>query len=110
VASKIFWTDVVKIIKLTIRAIGGHHLRSSTLRYVDTGPTVSFIFGTFPVSPFLSVLSTVCYSVWISSVVTNRHLFCFNFIFGNRKKSLGVKSGKCGGWGMTNVLYFARKS
>jgi hypothetical protein len=53
VISKIFWTDV-KIIKLTIRPIGRHHPRRSSLPHVDTGPTVSSIFGTLPVSPFLS--------------------------------------------------------
>jgi hypothetical protein len=47
---KIFWTDAVKIMKLTIRPIGRHHPRSSSLPHVDTGPTVSSIFG----SPFLS--------------------------------------------------------
>jgi hypothetical protein len=52
--SKIFRTDAVKIIKLTIRPIGRHHPRSSTLPHVDTGPTVSSIFGTRPGSPFLS--------------------------------------------------------
>jgi hypothetical protein len=54
VVSKIFRTDAVKIIKLTIRPIGRHHPRSSSLPHVDTGPTVSSIFGTLPGSPFLS--------------------------------------------------------
>jgi hypothetical protein len=52
--SKIFRTDAVKIIKLTIRPIGHRHPRSSSLPHVDTGPTVSFVFGTIPGSPFLS--------------------------------------------------------
>ena len=52
--SKIFRTDAVKIIKLSIRPIGRRHPRSSSLPHVDTGPTVSFIFGTLPWSPFLS--------------------------------------------------------
>jgi hypothetical protein len=51
---KILRTDAVKIIKLAIRPIGHHHPRSSSLRYVDTGPTVSSIFETLPGSPFLS--------------------------------------------------------
>jgi hypothetical protein len=52
--SKIFLTDAVKIIKLTTRPIGRHHPRSSSLPHVETGPTVSCIFGTLPGSPFLS--------------------------------------------------------
>jgi hypothetical protein len=54
VVSKVFWTDAVKIIKLTVRPIGNHHPRSSSLPHVDTGPTVSLIFGTLPAIPFLS--------------------------------------------------------
>jgi hypothetical protein len=52
--SKISRTDAVKIIKLTIRPIGRRHPRSSSLPHVHTGPTVSSISGTLPVSPFLS--------------------------------------------------------
>jgi hypothetical protein len=51
---QIFRTDAVKIIKLTIKPIGRHHPRSSSLPHVDTGPTVSSIFRTLPGSPFLS--------------------------------------------------------
>ena len=54
VVSKVFRSDAVKIIKLTIRPIGRHHHRSSSLLHVDAGPAVSFIFGTLPGSPFLS--------------------------------------------------------
>jgi len=89
-----FETDAVKIVKLTVRPIGHRHPRSSSLLHVDTGPTVSSIFGTFPGSPFLSVSSTLCDSVCISSMVSNRCPFSFNFIFGNRKKSQGAKSGE----------------
>ena len=46
--SDIFRTDSVKILKLTIRPIGRRHPRSSSLPHVDTGPTVSSIFGTLP--------------------------------------------------------------
>ena len=52
--SKIFRTDTVKIIKLTIRPIGRRHPRSSSLLHVDTGPTIFSIFGTLPGSPFRS--------------------------------------------------------
>ena len=54
VVSKIFRTDAVKIIKLTIRPIGHRHPLSIFLLHVDTGPTVSSTFGTLPGSPFLS--------------------------------------------------------
>ena len=50
--SKIFRTDAVKTIKLTIRPIGRRHPRTSSVPHVDTGPTVS-IFGTHPGSSFL---------------------------------------------------------
>jgi hypothetical protein len=68
VVSKIFWTDAVQTIKFTIRPIGRHHPRSSSLPHVGTGPTVSFISVTLPVSPFLSVSNTLCDSAWISSM------------------------------------------
>ena len=51
--SKIFRTDAVKTIKLTIRPIGRRHPRSSSLPHVDTGLTVSSMFGTHPGSSFL---------------------------------------------------------
>jgi hypothetical protein len=54
VVSKLFQTDTVKIIKLSIRFIGHHHPRNNYLPHVDTGPTVSSIFWRLPGSPFLS--------------------------------------------------------
>ena len=39
VVSKIFRTDAVKIVKLTLRPIGRCHPQSSSLLHVDTGPT-----------------------------------------------------------------------
>ena len=105
VVSKIFRTEAVKIVKLTIRPIGRCHPRSSSLPHVDTGPTVSPIFGTLPGSPFLSVSSTLCDSACISAMVSNGRPFSFNFIFGNRKKSRGAKSGEYGGLGMTAILF-----
>ena len=54
VVSKIFRTETVKIVKLTIRPISHHHPRSNSLSYVDTGPTLLSIFGMLPGSPFLS--------------------------------------------------------
>jgi hypothetical protein len=52
--SKIFWTDALKIIKLTTRPIGRHRPRISSLSHVDTDTTVFSIFGTLPGSSFLS--------------------------------------------------------
>jgi hypothetical protein len=46
------------------------------------------------------VSSTLSDSAWISSMVSNRSPFSFNFIFGNRKNSRGAKSGESGGWGV----------
>ena len=63
VVSKIFRTEAVKIVKLTIRSISRRHPRSSFLPHVDTGPTVSSIFGMLPGSSFLSegqALSAIC--------------------------------------------------
>ena len=91
VVSKIFWTDTVKIEKLTIRPIGCRYPRSSSLLHVDTGPTISSIFGMLPGSSFLSECQALHDSVCISSVVSNRYPFSFNFIFGNRKNSQGAK-------------------
>jgi hypothetical protein len=51
------------------------------------------------------VSSTLCDSAWISSVVSNRRPFSFDFIFGNRKKSQGAKWGEYGGWGMTAIFF-----
>ena len=53
VVPKIFRTDTVQIVKLTIKPIGCCHPRSSSLLHVDTSPTIS-IFGTLPGSLFLS--------------------------------------------------------
>jgi hypothetical protein len=41
-------------------------------------------------------------------MASNWRPFSFNFIFGNRKKSQGAKSGEYGGFGMTAILSFAR--
>jgi hypothetical protein len=103
--SKIFLTDAVKIVKLIIRPMGHHHPGSSYLPQVDTGPNNSSIFGTLPGSPFLSECQA---RSWISSMISNRRPFSFNFIFGNRKKSQGVESGEYGGWGMRAIWFFAR--
>jgi hypothetical protein len=54
VVFKIFRTDAVKIIKLTISPIGHRHPRNNYIPHVDTCPTVSSIFGTLPGSPVLS--------------------------------------------------------
>ena len=51
--SKIFRTNAVKTIKVTIRPIGRRRPLSSSLPHVDTGPTISSIFGTHPGSSFL---------------------------------------------------------
>ena len=108
VVSKIFWTDAVKIVKLTMRPIGRSHPRGSSLPHVDTGPTFSSILERF-VEVFFSirVSSTLCDSACISLMVSNRRPFIFNFIFGNRKKSQGAKSGEYGGWGTTAILFLA---
>jgi hypothetical protein len=59
---QIFKTDAVIIIKPTIRDIGRHHPRSSSLPHIDTGSTVPSVFGMLPRIPFLSdsqALSTI---------------------------------------------------
>jgi hypothetical protein len=107
--SKIFRNDAVKITKLSIRPIGRHHPRSSSLPHVETGPIVSFIFGTLPGSPFLlGYQALFCDSAWIYSMVSNRRPFSVNLIFGNRKISHGSKRGEYDGWGMTVIFCFAR--
>jgi hypothetical protein len=56
--SKIFETDTVRFIKLTIRPIGRHHPRRSSLPHVDRGPTIS-TFRTLTGSPFLSECQSI---------------------------------------------------
>jgi hypothetical protein len=92
--SKVYRTDAVKIINLTIRPIGRHHPRSISLPHVDIGSTISSIFGTFPGSLFLSECQAFCNSALISSMVSIWRPLSFNFIFGNRKNSQGAKSGE----------------
>jgi hypothetical protein len=72
VMCKIFQAGAVKIIKLTIRPISCNHPRSSCLPHIDTGPTVSSIFGMLPGSCFLSVCQALCDSTWIYSMLPNR--------------------------------------
>ena len=108
VVSKIFRTDAVKIVKLTIRPIGRHQPRSSSLLHIDTSPTFSSISGMLPGSPLLSECQALCDSAWIYSMVSNQRPLSFNFSFGNRKKSQGAKTGEYGGWGITTILFFAR--
>jgi hypothetical protein len=98
--SKIFQTDAVKIIILTIRPIGRYHPRSSSHPHVDTGPTIS-IFGMLPGSPFLSDCQAL--SV-IRPGSPQWYQIGFSFIFGNRKKSQGAKSGEYSGWGIIAIL------
>jgi hypothetical protein len=102
---KIIRTDAVKLIKLTIRPIGRHHPRNSSLPHVHTGPTVSSIL-----ERFLEVLfrHSVKHSLRFDPDLLNGRPLSFNFIFGNRKKSQGAKLGEYGGWGMTANFYFAR--
>jgi hypothetical protein len=54
VLSKLFRTDVVKTVNPTIGLIDRRHPPSSSLPPVDTGPTVSSIFGTLLGISFLS--------------------------------------------------------
>jgi hypothetical protein len=49
------------------------------------------------------VWSTLCDSVWISSIASNRRRFSFSLIFGNRENSQGAKSGEYSGWGMAAI-------
>jgi hypothetical protein len=51
---KIFRTDTLNILKLTIRPIGRHHPRSSFLPHADTGLTVSSINVRLPGNYLLS--------------------------------------------------------
>jgi hypothetical protein len=45
----------------------------------------------------------------MSSMLVKRWPFKVLFIFGNNKKSYGAISGEYGGWGMTTVLFLAKK-
>jgi hypothetical protein len=50
-------------------------------------------FGTLPGSHFLSQCQALCDSALISSMVSNRHPFSFNLIFGNRVPNHGSTVG-----------------
>jgi hypothetical protein len=106
VVSKVFRTVAVKIIKLTMRLICRHHPRISSLPHVDTGPTVSSVFGNVPGKPFLSEVQGLCDSAWISSMVSNRHPFSFSFIFeigrSHRVPNQGRTEGFFVGGNLTN--------
>ena len=102
VVSKIFRTDAVKIVKLTIRLVGRRHppvfgQRSHPLLHFWNASWKSFS---------ITVSSTLCDSACISSMVSNRRPYRFSFIFGNRKKSQGAKSGEHSGWGITVIFFF----
>jgi hypothetical protein len=42
-------------------------------------------------------------------MLVKRRPFKVFFIFGNKKKSHGAITGEYGGWGMTTVLFLAKK-
>ena len=100
VVSKIFQTDAVKIVKLTIRLISFCHPRSSSLLHVDTGPTVFSIFGTLPGSPFLSecqALSAILpVSQWYQTGVLSTSVSFLERGRSHRVPNQGNKVG--GGW------------
>jgi hypothetical protein len=106
VVSKLFRIDAVITVTLIVRPIRRLHL--------EVVP--SHMWTPIPMSsPFLERFLEVlfyqsakhCDSAFIS-LVSNRRPFSFNFIFGNRKKYHGAKSGEYGGWGMIVILFFAR--
>ena len=104
--SKIFRTDAVKIVKLTIRHISRLYPQSSSLLHVDNRSHHLLHFWNTSWKSFsVRVSSTLCDSARISSMVSNRHPFSFNFGFGNTKKSQGAKSGEYGGWGYQKFCF-----
>ena len=101
VVSNIFRTDAVKIVKLTIRPIGRHHPRNSSLPHVDTGPTVSSILGMLPGSPFLSecqALSAIrpVSPQWYQTGVLSASISFFEIGRSHRVPNQGSMVG--GGW------------
>ena len=107
VVSKIFQTDAVKIIKLTIRPIGRHYPRSSSLPHVDTGPTVSSIFGTLPGSPFLSDCQALSVIRPVSPQWYQTGVLSASISFLEIRRSHRVPNREYGGWGMTAILFFS---
>jgi hypothetical protein len=95
--SKIFRTDGAKIIKLTIRPVGRHYPRSSSLPHVDIAPIISSTSGTFPGSRFLSVSSTLRFGLDLLNGIKPASFQLQFFFVGNRKKSLGALAGDQGG-------------
>jgi hypothetical protein len=102
--SKIFRKDAVKTIKLTIRPIGRHHPRSSSLSHVDTGPLVSSIFRTLRGSSFLpecQALSAIRSGSpqWYQTGFLSTSILFLEI--GRSHK--GAKSGEYGGWQLTTI-------
>jgi len=101
VVSKIFRNDAVKIVKLTIRPISRRHPRSSSLPHVDTGPTVSSIFGTLPGSSCLSecqALSAIrpVTPQWYQTGVLSASVSFLEIVRSHRVPNQGSAVG--GGW------------
>ena len=108
VVSKIFRTDAVRIVKLAIRPIGRRHPRSSSLSTCrHRSHRLLHFWNAFWKSFSIRVSSTLRFGLYLL-IGIKRHPFSFSFIFGNRKKSQGAKSGEYGGWGMTAILVFVR--
>jgi hypothetical protein len=109
--SKIFRTEDVKVIKLTIRPIGRHHPRSSSLPHVDMVSNVSSIFETFPGGPFMLVCQALSEFRFASPQRYQTGVLSTSISFletGRGHRSQGANSGEYGGWGMTAILSFTK--
>jgi hypothetical protein len=66
------------------------------------------IFGTLSGSPFLSECQALLrFGLDLLNVIKPAPV-SLNYIFGKRKNSQGAKSGEYGGWGLADILFFAR--
>jgi hypothetical protein len=106
--SNIFWTDVVKVIKLTIRPVGRHHLRSSFLPHVDTGPTVSSIFGSFLEVLFCQDCQALSAILPGSAQWYQTGILSASISFLEIGRTYRVPNWEYSGWGVTAILSSTR--
>ena len=104
--SKIFRTDAVKIVKLTIRHIGRRHPWISSFPHVDTGPTI--------LEHFLEVLfcQSVKHSLWFGLDLLNGikpASFQLQFQFRKEEEVTGCQIRGVRWVGKRAILFFARK-
>jgi hypothetical protein len=100
-------TFAIKTLLFVLQHFKQCPLQSSLLYWRTPFPTFLPLLEYFLEHPFCDGAHSLIAFSWISSVVWQCH-FKVVLNLGNRKRSAGAKSGDQGGWGTTDVWYFAR--